>query len=275
MVTIVGEKINTSSAAVRNAVEQRDPQFIQGLALGQAKKGADVIDVNVGIHPDLEPDAMRWAVELVQDVVDLPLALDSPNPETLLAGLQACREPQQAWLNSITAEQTRIDSVLPSVVEYGCRLVGLCMDERGVSRTSAERLQSAQRLVDEVCRWGISLDRLYLDALVEPISVEPRAALTSLDTVMAVGAALPGTQMIISLSAISFGLPSRRLLNRSFLPLLLHAGINAIILDPLDVSTMAMLRATQALLGADPHGLDFVSAYRSGLLGDSRKKAMP
>ena len=275
MVTIVGEKINTSSATVRNAVEQRDAQFIQGLALAQAKKGADVIDVNVGLRPELEPDAMRWAVKLVQDVVDLPLAVDSPNPATLLAGLQVCREPQRSWANSITVEQPRIDRVLPLVVEYGCRLVGLCMDEHGVPRTSAERLQLAQRLVDEVCRWGISLDRLYVDVLVEPISVEPRAALVSLETVTAVRAALPGVQMIISLSAISFGLPGRHLLNRSFLPLLLHAGINVIILDPLDVSTMAAVKATQALLGADPHGLDFISAYRSGLLSRSRRKETP
>jgi 5-methyltetrahydrofolate--homocysteine methyltransferase len=133
----------------------------------------------------------------------------------------------------------------------------------------------AQRLVDEVCRWGISLDRLYVDVLVEPISVEPRAALVSLETVTAVRAALPGVQMIISLSAISFGLPGRRLLNRSFLPLLLHAGINAIILDPLDVLTMATVKATQALMGVDPHGLDFISAYRSGLLSQSRRKETP
>jgi cobalamin-dependent methionine synthase I len=275
MVTIVGEKINTANAMVRNAVEQRDAQTIQGLALAQAENGADVIDVNVGLHPKLEPDAMRWAVELVQDVVDLPLAVDSPNPETLLAGLQACREPQRVWVNSITMEQARIDSVLPSVVESECRLVGLCMDECGVPDTSVERLKLAQRLVEEVCRWGISLDHLYLDVLVEPISVEPRAALVSLETVAAVRAALPGVQMIISLSAISFGLPRRRLLNRSFLPLLLHAGINAVILDPLDVSTMATVKATQALFGADPYGLDFVSAYRSGLLSESRREYSP
>jgi 5-methyltetrahydrofolate--homocysteine methyltransferase len=96
-----------------------------------------------------------------------------------------------------------------------------------------------------------------------------------LETLTAVHAAIPGVQVIISLSAISFGLPGRRLLNRSFLPLLIHAGINAIILDPLDVSTMATVKATQALLGADPHGLDFISAYRSGLLSESRRKEMP
>ena len=198
--------------------------------------------------------------------MDLPLAVDSPNPETVCAGLEVCRDPRAAWANSITLDPARIGGLLPAVVEHECRLIALCMDERGVPPTAEARLSIARRLVDEVTRWGLPLDRLYLDPLVEPISIEPRGAVTSLETVRAIGAELPEVRTVISLSAISHGLPARRLLNRTLLPLLLGAGIDAVFLDPTDRQLMIALTSTRALLGADPHGLGYIAAYRSGLL---------
>jgi cobalamin-dependent methionine synthase I len=264
---IIGEKINTVNSHVRRAVEERDAQFIRDSAVAQAKAGADVIDVNVGSLPGVEPDNMRWAVEVIQEAVDLPLAIDSSHPETVCIGLQVCRNRERAWANSITLEKARLEGLLPAVVECGCWVIGLCMDEHGVPSTAAGRLEVAKRLVDEVERWGVPLDRLYLDALVEPISVEPMAALVSLETIQAICSALPGVKTVICLSAISFGLPARRLLNRTYLPLLLHAGVDAIFLDPVDSQLMATLKATQALLGRDAHGLEYIAAYRSKQLG--------
>jgi 5-methyltetrahydrofolate--homocysteine methyltransferase len=262
-VLIIGEKINTINPRVRRAVDEHDTRFIRDLAVAQAKAGVDVIDVNVGGHPGEEPDNMRWAVEVIQEAVDLPLSIDSAHPETVRVGLQACRNRQQVWANSITLEKARLDGILPSVAEYGCWVAGLCMDEGGVPTTAAERLEMANRLVDEVERRGVSRGRLYLDALIEPISVKPMAALVSLETIRAIRSGLPGLKTVICLSAISFGLPVRRLLNRTYLPLLLHADVDAIFLDPLDSRLMAALKAAQALLGRDAHGLEYIDAYRS------------
>ena len=260
---IIGEKINTVNPHVQRAVDERDARFITGLAVAQAEAGADIIDVNVGSQPDVEPDTMRWAVELIQEAVDIPLAIDSPHPETVRAGLQVCRNREQAWANSIILEKTRLDGVLPTVAEYGCQVVGLCMDEHGVPHSATARLEVATRLVDEVERRGVSRDRLYLDALVEPVSVKPTATLVSVETIRAIRSALPGVKTVICLSGISFGLPARRLLNRTYLPLLLHAGVDAIFLDPLDSQLMAALRAAKALLGHDAHGLGYIAAYRA------------
>ncbi|UCC65851.1 MAG: dihydropteroate synthase [Anaerolineae bacterium] len=160
-------------------------------------------------------------------------------------------------------ERTRLEGLLPAVAEYGCFVVGLCMDEEGVPPIPAARLDVARRLLDEVERWGVPLDRLYLDPLIEPISLEPQAALVSLKTLAAIRSVLPGIKTVICLSAISFGLPARRLLNRAFLPLLLHAGVDAVILDPLDRQLMAALKASRALLGQDAHGLEYIAAYRA------------
>jgi 5-methyltetrahydrofolate--homocysteine methyltransferase len=242
---------------------------LRNLAAAQAESGADVIDVNVGSDPEVEPATMRWAVQLIQDAVDLPLAIDSPHPATVRAGLRACRDPEQAWANSVTLDKARLDGLLPLVSDIGCRLVGLCMDEHGVPPTAAGRLRVARRLVDEVDRRGGDLDKLYLDGLIEPISVEASAALVSLGTVRAITSSLPSVKTVLCLSAISFGLPARRLLNRTFLPLLLHAGLHAIILDPMDAQLMASLRAARALLGHDAHGLEYIAAYRSRQIGQS------
>ncbi len=260
---IIGEKVNTINPQVRRAVDEHDANFIRDLAVAQAEAGADVIDVNVGGHPGQEPETMRWAVEVIQEAVDLPLAIDSPHPETVRVGLQTCRNRQQAWANSITLEKARLDGVLPIVAEFGCWVVGLCMGEGGVPATAAARLEMARRLIDEVERQGVSCDRLYLDALIEPISVKPVAGLIGLETIKAIRSELSGAKAVICLSAVSFGLPARRFLNRTYLPLLLHSGVDAIFLDPLDSRLMATLKAAQALLGRDAHGLEYIDAYRS------------
>jgi 5-methyltetrahydrofolate--homocysteine methyltransferase len=269
MAIIVGERINTVSNRVQAALERRDGRFFRQLAISQARNGAGVIDINVGCHPDLEPEAMRWAVGAVQEVVDLPLAIDSPNPETIVAGLFTCREPKRCWANSITFERARIYKVMPAVVEAGCNLVALCLDERGIPPTASKRLDIGRRIVLELERYRFPPERLFLDVLVEPISIKPEAALISLETISAIKAELPQVNTIISLSAISFGLPHRRLINRSLLPLLVQAGIDAIILDPLDAELMATLKATEAVLGRDASGLEFISSCREGLLTKS------
>jgi cobalamin-dependent methionine synthase I len=260
---VIGEKINTINPRVRQAVEDRDALFLRDLALAQAQAGAEVIDVNVGSRPSLEPENMRWAVELVQEAVDLPLSIDSPNPAAVRVGLEACLEPSQAWANSVNLEQSRLEGVLPLVAEYGCHVIGLCMDEDGVPTIAAGRVQAAQRMVEEVGRRGISLEKLYLDVLVEPISVVSQAAMVSLDTIREMRSALPELKTVICLTAISFGLPARRLLNRTFLPLLMAAGVDAVILDPLDHQLVAALKAANALLGRDAHGLAYIAAHRA------------
>ena len=260
---VIGEKINTINPRVRQAVEDRDASFLRDLALAQAQAGADVIDVNVGSRPSVEPENMRWAVGLVQEAVDLPLSIDSPNPIAVRAGLETCREPSQAWANSINLERSRLEGVLPIVVEHGCHVIGLCLDEDGVPTTAAGRVRAAERMAEEVDRRGVPLDKLYLDALVEPISVVPAAAMVSLGTILELRSALPELKTVICLTAISFGLPARRLLNRSFLPLLMAAGVDAIILDPLDQQLSATLKAANALLGRDANGLQYIAAYRA------------
>ena len=263
---IIGEKINTVNARVRRAVEEKDAAYIRQLARAQAEAGANVIDINVGGLPGAEPELMQWAVGLVQEVTDLPLAIDSTDPEAIRAGLAACAHPENAWANSVTLEKERLTGILPLVREYGCTVVALCIGEWGVPGDAAGRVEVAKRLIDEMQRWGIPLERVYIDCLIQPVSVQPVAARVSLETVRAVRAALPGIKTTICLSGISFGLPARRVLNRAFLPPLMEAGVDAIFLDPLDHALMTVLKASRVLFGEDLCGLEYIAAYRTGQL---------
>jgi 5-methyltetrahydrofolate--homocysteine methyltransferase len=263
---IVGERINTFKKSVMRAYEQKDAEFIRQEALRQGEAGAQVIDVNAGSDIDVEPDNMKWAVQIIQEVLDLPLCIDSPNPDTIKAGFEACKDKPAAWANSITLEKERVDSILPLVKEHQCPVVALCRDESGVAQSAEERVEVGRKIVDAVDRYGIDLNKLYLDPMIEPLSVRGDGGMMSVHTLLGLKVALPEIRTIISLSGISFGLPQRKLLHRSFMPMLMYAGLDAVFLDPLDTLLMQSVVASQALLDQDEFCMSYITASREGRL---------
>jgi cobalamin-dependent methionine synthase I len=261
---IVGERINTFKKSVMRAYESKDEEFIRSEVRRQAEAGAEVIDINAGSSLEVEPENMRWAVRIAQETVELPLSIDSPNPATIQAGFEVCRNPAQAWVNSVTLEPERLEALLPLAREHGCPLVALCRDQGEIAQNGPGRVEVGKRIVETVDRGGISLDRLYLDTLIEPISVHPDAAMVSLDTLRGLKEALPDIKTIISLSGVSFGLPGRKLLHRVYLPLLMAAGLDAVFLDPLDGALMSSIKAAEALLARDEFCMSYISAHREG-----------
>jgi len=264
-VLIIGERINTVKKNIALAVEKRDVEAIQKEAINQVKSGVDVLDINVG-SPLKEVENMRWAVKVIQEVVNIPLCIDSPNPETIKAGFDVCRDKKRAWANSITLQKKKIEGMLPLVKKYNCPLIALCIDDKGVPPTARERVEIAQRLIRVVGDFGISLDNLYIDCLIEPISVGEGKVQQTLATIKMMKNNFSQIKTVICLSGVSFGLPERRLINRTFLPLLIEAGVDAIFLDPLDEALMATLKAVNALLDKDESCLDYIRAYREGKL---------
>ena len=269
---IIGEKINTVRKSVARALERRDGRFFQQEALNQVGAGAGVIDLNAGSDPHREQANMRWLVEVVQEVISVPLCIDSPNPEVIKAAFEACRDPHKLWANSITAQSERVEGILPLVKDHGCRVVGLCMDEDGVPNTVEDRLRVAQTLVKHVDRYGIPRENLYLDPLVEPIAVMPQRVQLVLRLIREIRAGWEDVRTVICLSAVSFGLPDRRLINRTFLVTLMEAGIDAVILDPLDCQLMSTLTAAEALFGQDENCLAYIAACRNRTLVEKEKR---
>jgi cobalamin-dependent methionine synthase I len=259
---IVGERINTFKKRVMRAYEERDEDWLRNEAVSQAEAGAQVIDINAGTDITIEPDNMKWAVQVIQEVVDLPLCIDSPNPDTIIAGFEVCKNKNQAWANSITLEEERMKRILPLCVEYQCPVVALCRDENGVAQSAQGRVDVAKKIVDTLSKTGIAMDKLYLDPLIEPLSVRGDAGLMSLHTLQGLKKELPELNTIISLSGISFGLPERKLLHRIFLPMLMYEKLDSVFLDPLDAKLMTSIAASKALLDQDEFSMDYIMASR-------------
>ncbi|MEW5815835.1 MAG: dihydropteroate synthase, partial [Spirochaetota bacterium] len=206
------------------------------------------------------------AVRIVQEAVGIPLCIDSADPRAIKAGFEACKDKNRAWVNSLTLEKGKIKSLIPLCQEYNCRLIALCMDENGVPKTAQGRVKIAEKLVSTLDQSGVPLDNLYLDPLIEPVSVQTDRGLVCLETVRKIKSTLPGVKTVICLSAISFGLPARKLINRVYLPLLMYEKIDAVFLDPLDRKLMAHLKTAELLLDRDENSLNYINAYRNGKL---------
>ncbi len=261
---IVGERINGTSKRVREAVIAREAGFIADLATRQAEAGADYLDVNAGTTPDRDAEDMVWLVQTVQSVVDKPLCIDSPNPAALQAGLEVHRG--QALVNSASAEASRMKTVISLARDHGARLVCLTLDDSGLPATAQQRLDIARRLAEAVTGAGMALGDLFVDPLARAVGIENEQGAAFLEAVAGIRQALSGVHIICGLSNVSFQMPVRGLLNRTFLAMAMANGLDAAILDPLDRSLMAVVCAAEALLGTDEMCLGYLQAYRGGKL---------
>lgn len=268
---IIGERINDTWSRVKRAVSERDVAFIQGLAQRQVEAGANWLDVSAGTSPQREAEDLVWLVQTVQEVVDVPLCLDSANPPALAAAIKQVR--QTPLINSISGERTRLDGILPLVRETECPVIALAIDDEGVPSGVEDRLTVIRSVLDELRGAGVPDERIYVDPLVGAIAANTESGVTALDTMRAVRAEFPDVHLASGLSNVSFGLPVRTLINQAFLTLALAAGLDAAILDPLDRELRKALLAAEVVLGLDRYCLNYTRAYRAGLLNGPDAKA--
>jgi cobalamin-dependent methionine synthase I len=260
---IIGEKLNGTRQSVAQAIEKRDGGFIRALAEKQAEAGAAWLDVNAGTRRSQEADDLIWLVETIQPVVDIPLCLDSANPEALAAAIQVVE--QTPMINSISGEPNRLEDILPLVAEHGCQTIALAMDNAGIPESCEGRMAVVRKVMATVRDHGVPDENVYLDPLVMTLATNIESCLITLDTMNAIRREFPDTHLTMGLSNISFGLPARSYINRVFLVLALTAGLDSAILDPLDRELMAALVAARVVLGQDSHCLEYTRAYRAGL----------
>jgi 5-methyltetrahydrofolate--homocysteine methyltransferase len=263
---IVGERINGTRSRVRDAIMARDADFVEGEAQQQAEAGADHIDVNAGTGPEREADDLVWLVQTVQAAVTLPVCIDSPNVAALRAGLETA--DGKAMLNSASAEEERMQAVLELAHRHGARVIGLTMDDAGLPSTAEDRVSIAKTLVAKAEEIGIDRDDIFLDPLARTVAVENEQGAAFLDAVSGIRQALPGVHVICGLSNISFQMPARRLLNRTFLAMAMARGMDAAIVDPLDGGLMAAVCAANVLLGQDEMCMGYIEAHRGGRLAE-------
>ena len=261
---IVGELINSSRKRIHQAILDRDVTFIQNVAKTQADAGADYIDVNAGTFLEKEIDYLPWLVESVQATVDLPCCLDSPSPAALEKAMSVHRGVPM--INSISLEIDRYEQMLPVVSQSPCKLVALCMSKTAMPTTAQARVDVAKQLIDKLGNAGIKQQDLYIDPLVQPVSVDTLMGTAVLNAIGDIRQSFNEVNIICGLSNISFGLPERRLINRYFLALAILKGLSAAIMDPTDRAIMAALKTTLMLVGKDEYCADFIEAHQSGIL---------
>jgi cobalamin-dependent methionine synthase I len=167
-------------------------------------------------------------------------------------------------VNSITGEEERVKAIMPMVKDYGASVVALTMDEAGMPKTGEDRQQIACKIVDMIAGYGIPMDDVYFDPLAQPVGSGPDQGLAVLEGIKLIRSSFPDAHIICGLSNISFGLPDRKLLNRTFLPMAMSAGIDAAIMDATDRSLMSILMASCALLAQDEFCLNYIKAWRQG-----------
>ena len=260
---IIGELINCTRKKVREAAEKRDVAFFRELARSQASAGAHMLDVNGGI-PEQEVELLSWLVDQVQAEVEIPLCLDSADPDALIKALPHCK--QRPMVNSISDEPARW-AMLPVLKEHRPKVIALCLSESGMPAGVEDRVATASRLIDRLTAEGFALDDLYVDPCVMPLATGPHGK-NLLAAVSQIVARYPGVHISAGVSNVSFGLPVRKLLNETFLLLLMAHGLDAAIVDPRDQQLMMNITAAEALLGRDTRCKDYLQAYRGGRLGE-------
>ncbi len=264
MFLTVGERINSSRTSVARALSSRDEGYFRKEAALQKACDARMIDINCAVHSENESADMQWLIGLVQDETDLPVSIDSPDARVIRAGLE-CHKGK-ALINSITLEEGRAREILPLVSRFDASVIMLCMDEKGMPHTGAERRALAERAVGLAASYDIAADHVYLDPLIRPLSSEGDQAREALDAVIKIKAALPEARLICGLSNVSFGLPERGLVNAVYLAMLRGAGLDAAILDVANKKISTVLTVTRSVLGEDEFCMKYLEAYRAGSL---------
>ncbi|MHC4531044.1 MAG: methyltetrahydrofolate cobalamin methyltransferase [Planctomycetota bacterium] len=258
---LIGEKINSTRKSVREAIANKDAAFLQSLARAQAEAGADYLDVNTGAFPEEEAELMEWLVQVVQEAVELPLAIDSANPAALEAGLKV-NTNGKPMINSITAEERKFGKVVPLVLQYDASVLALALDDSGISKTVEERFAVAQKLIESLCGEGVAAERIFLDPLIQPVSVQNDFGVIALEVIRCVKQQFSEVKTACGLSNISFGLPQRANLNRYFLTMAMSAGLDCAIVDVMDCDLIGAVKASEALLGKDRFCKNYIKAFR-------------
>jgi len=267
---VIGENINASNKSVAEAIHNRDRAFLERLAGDEDTAGADFIDVNAGAGhgtPEQEIAAMEWLVEVVQGATDKPLTIDSDNPSVIKAALRKYRG-ERLIINSVNAEPERLESIGPLAVECRAWLVALAMGESGISASIEDRLVACDQIMRHLTGLGMEAEQILFDPLVLPISVDSSQALVTLKTIEQIKLRYPSAKTVMGLSNISYGLPKRKLINSAFLLMAAHAGLDAVILDPLDAKLISFTKVSNMLTGNDPFCKGYIKAHRKGMLID-------
>ncbi|HYM96718.1 MAG TPA: dihydropteroate synthase [Candidatus Sulfotelmatobacter sp.] len=258
---VIGERINPTGRKVL-AAEMKEGVMdrVRSDAQAQAAAGAHMLDVNAGIPAVDEPALLVAAINAVMEVSDLPICIDSSIIEALEAGLAAYQG--KALVNSVTAEEERMERILPLVKKYGAAVIGMANDETGISMVPEERLGLARRIIERAADHGIPQADVIIDPIAMTVAADPTCGVITLETMRLIRERL-GNNMTCGASNVSFGLPDRATVNAAFLPLAMNAGLTCAITNPMVPEVRRAILAGDLLLGHDEYAMRWIASYRA------------
>lgn len=257
----IGERINpTARKKLAADIREGRMEMVVEEARTQVEAGAPLLDVNMGVPGIDEAEAMRQAVMQIQTAVDVPLSIDSANPEAIEAALKVFAG--KALINSVNGKKESLESILPLAKKYGAAVLGLALDAGGLPATAERRLEIARAILEAALEYGLRREDLYIDCLVQTVSAQQEQALQTLEGVRRVKSEL-GLRTILGVSNVSHGLPAREVLNATFLAMAYSHGLDMAILNPFDQRMRETLAATAVLLNRDPYCQEYVSRFQN------------
>jgi 5-methyltetrahydrofolate--homocysteine methyltransferase len=264
---VIGERINPTGRRIfQEQLRAGDLSAIERDVAAQVAGGAMVLDVNMGVPLTDEPDLLKRAITLVQELTDLPICIDSSVVEALEAGLSTYQG--RALVNSVTAEDDRMAAILPMVKHYGAAVIALPNDHDEIPMEADKRLELTRKILDTaVDTYDLTLDDIVIDALAMPIGADPTIANVAFETISRIREEF-GVNMTLGASNVSFGMPGRHTINATFLPIAMAAGLTSAIMDARTPQVVEAVKAADLLLGHDEWGSAWIAAYRARLAAE-------
>jgi 5-methyltetrahydrofolate--homocysteine methyltransferase len=258
---VIGERINpTGRARLAAQIAEGDLDMVVNEARAQAEAGADIIDVNVGAPGVDECVLLPQAALAVFEATALPVCIDSSDPHALKIALQGL--PEGTLVNSVTGDADVLDDLLPVISACGAYVIGMTKDHSGIPMALEDRLAICRRIVERAAAYDIPPERLLIDFLTMPVASEPDSVGVTLECIRRAREEM-GVGSVLGASNISFGMPTRQIINSVFLALAIESGLTAAIVNPLEEGIVQSILAADMLCGRDPRGRRFLSDYRA------------
>ena len=258
---VIGERINpTGRKKLQTELEAHKFDIVQHDATTQVQSGARILDVNAGVPDADEPKLIVETIRAVMAVTDVPLCIDTADPDALEAALKIYEG--KALVNSVNGETRSLEKMLPLVKDYGAAVIGLCMDDSGIPSSPEKRLAVAGKIIERAAKLGIPAEDVVIDPLVLTVSVDGRAAALTLKTTELIVKEF-GVNITMGASNVSFGLPDRSAINATFMAMAIQAGLTCPITNPLDPDLAIAALAADLLMAKDEWGERWIAAYRS------------
>jgi 5-methyltetrahydrofolate--homocysteine methyltransferase len=258
-VVIIGESINpTRRKKLVATLQEKDFEYMLSIARSQIDAMADVLDVNVGFPGVVDEELLPEAVIALQDNFDIPLCLDSPNPAAIEAALKVAKG--KCLINSVNGEEKSLQRLLPIAKEYGAAIIGLVLDDDGITHDPEKRLSIAEKIIDRAVSIGIREEDVIIDPMAMAVSADPMACRVTLETIKLVHDRL-GHNITQGASNISFGLPNRESINNAFMAMSIMYGLTCPIANPEKIT--GLVRAADLVLARDDYAIRFIEHYQA------------